>query len=154
MRGIIYNREKHLQDCLVTWKDAGWLEKGREEAASEFFEAGDALVGEQDGKAVALALSCPGTMKHQLIRKELGFCTISGVTTAFQGRKSGFAAALTAELTARAAERGQAVAGLGMFEQGFYDRLGFGNMPYWNSISLSPSEIKLTGRLPVYSSQS
>lgn len=148
MRGIPYSKKKHFDECLVTWKDAGWHEKGREEAAAEFFEAGEALVGEQDGKAVALALSCPGTLHHQLFPEDLKFCIISGITTAFHGRKSGFAGTLTAELLGGAAERGVAVAGLGMFEQGFYDRLGFGNMPYWNSMHLRPSEINLTGDFP------
>ncbi|PIE52107.1 hypothetical protein CSA37_08310 [Candidatus Fermentibacteria bacterium] len=147
MRGIPFEREKHFKDCLLTWKDAWWHREGHEEAEAEFMEAGDALVGEQDGKAVALALSCGGSFHHRDHKEELEICIISGITTAFHGRKSGFAGTLTAELLARSAEQGSALAGLSMFEQGFYNRLGFGNMPDRNETMLRPSDILTAGKI-------
>lgn len=146
MTGVRYDPDKHFEDCLLTWKDAGWFEKGQEKAAGEFIDSGSALVGIHQGRAVALATSGRGTFKHFLFNDELQFCSINSVNVAFHGRKKGFAALLTAELLAQAAENGVACAGLGMFEQGFYDRLGFANMPYWKSVYLRPSEISLQGR--------
>ncbi len=140
-----YDASLHLNDCLITWRDAGWLEKGSEKAAEEFIGSGSAMVGLENGRAVALATSGKGSMHHCLHSSDLPFCSINSVNVSFHGRKLGYAAALTTSLLAEAAERGDACAGLGMFEQGFYDRLGFSNMPYWNSVSLVPSEIALEG---------
>ena len=145
MEKACYDASLHLNDCLVTWRDAGWLEKGNEKAAEEFIGSGSALVGLENGRAVALATSGKGSLYHCLHSSELPFCSINSVNVSFHGRKLGYAAALTSALLAEAAERGDACAGLGMFEQGFYDRLGFSNMPYWKSVSLVPSDIDLKG---------
>lgn len=143
----VYDPSLHLEDCLLTWKDAGWLAKGLEKAAEEFIGAGSALVGLENGKAVALATSGKGSFHHCLHGGELPFCAVKSVNVAFHGRKLGYAARLTSALLAEAGERGDACAGLGMFEQGFYDRLGFANMPYWNSLQLRPSDIAIQGEM-------
>ena len=151
MRGIPYSKEEHFDNCITIWKDAGWLEKGQEKLAENWFNSADALVGENNGEAVALALSHIGTFNHISHLNELPFCAVTGITVAFHGRKLGFAGTLTAELLARAAGRGEVVAGLGMFEQGFYDKVGFGNYPYMKVVYFRPSELLITGspqRLP------
>lgn len=145
MRGILYNKEMHFENCITIWKDAGWLEKGQEKLADRWFNSADALVGENNGEAVALALSYSGTFNHISHSNELPFCAVTGITVAFHGRKMGFAGTLTAELLARAAERGEIVAGLGMFEQGFYDKAGFGNYPYMRVVYFRPSELLVSG---------
>ncbi len=147
MRGIPYDPEKHLEGSLTTWKDAGWLEKGKEDTAAEIFKASTGLVGTVDDSVLALVLSNTGDLHHVLHEATLPFCSVSGVTVAFQGRKEGFGAALTAELLAIAAGKGAVCAGLGMFEQGYYDRVGFSNMPYWRNFYLRPSEIDLDGSM-------
>ncbi|MCK5785590.1 MAG: GNAT family N-acetyltransferase [Candidatus Sabulitectum sp.] len=145
MRGIPYNKEKHLAKCLSIWTDVGWLEKGEEKLVERLFDSSDALVGEHDGEAVALSFAHSGTLRHASHHQDLPFCAISAVTVAYHVRKLGFAGTLTAELLARGAERGEAFAGLGMFEQGFYDRLGFANFPYTRISEFRPSDLKLSG---------
>lgn len=146
MRGILYDKEKHLEKCISIWMDVGWLDKGQKSLAEYFFNSADALVGEHNSDPVALAISHTGTMVHNSKSKELPFCAITGVTVAFHGRKLGFAGTLTAELLARGAERGEVFAGLGMFEQGFYDKVGFGNFPYMKVVYFRPSEIAVSGK--------
>lgn len=145
MRGILYNKEKHLEKCISIWMDVGWLMQGQEELANLWFDSADALVGEHDNEAVALGLAHSGTFCHTAHSQDLSFCAISAVTVAFHGRKLGFAGTLTAELLAWGAERGEVFAGLGMFEQGFYDRLGFANFPYTRIAEFRPSELILSG---------
>ncbi len=145
MRGILYNKELHFENCVTIWKDAGWLEKGQEKVVEHLFNSGDALVGENNGEAVALAVSHTGTFNHISHSEKLPFCAVTAITVAFHGRKKGFAGTLTAELLARGADRGEVVAGLGMFEQGFYDKVGFGNYPYMRVVYFRPSEILISG---------
>ncbi len=102
-------------------------------------------MGEHFNDVVALGLAHSGTFRHAAHSQDIPFCAISAVTVALHGRKLGFAGTLTAELLARGAERGEAFAGLGMFEQGFYDRLGFANYPYTRIAEFRPSELMLSG---------
>ena len=148
METVRYDASLHLNGCLLTWRDAGWLEKGTEKAVEDFIGSGSAVVGIEKGEVLALATSGSGSIRHCLHPSELPFCSINSVNVSFHGRKLGFAGSMTACLLAEAAERGDVCAGLGMFEQGFYDRLGFSNMPYWNSVSLNPSDIALEGNFP------
>jgi len=145
MRGILYDKEKHLEKCISIWMDVGWLMNGQEKLANLWFDSADALVGEHFNDVVALGLAHSGTFRHAAHSQDIPFCAISAVTVALHGRKLGFAGTLTAELLARGAERGEAFAGLGMFEQGFYDRLGFANYPYTRIAEFRPSELMLSG---------
>ena len=63
------------------------------------------------------------------------------MTTSRVARKQGFASRMTAELIAADAAAGALVSALGMFEQGFYDQLGFGTGPYEHWISFDPAQL-------------
>ena len=80
----------------------------------------------------------------------LPFSCITGVTTSRVARKLGLAGKLTAVAVAHEAADGAAVVGLGMFEQGFYNRLGFGN---GKAKTLSLGWLQHQGRAPVCSGQ-
>jgi len=69
-------------------------------------------------------ISLPGSLRY--LEQDLPFCAVCGVTTGYAGQKQGLAGKLTAELIALDVAEGALVAGLCMFEQGYYDRLGFG----------------------------
>jgi predicted acetyltransferase len=66
------------------------------------------------------------------------------VTTSRIARKTGFAKRLTAASLANAAESGAAVSALGMFEQGFYDKLGFGTGGYEQIAVFDPASLTVT----------
>jgi hypothetical protein len=51
----------------------------------------------------------------------------------------------TAEAIADAAEEGFQIAGLGIFEQGFYERLGFGAGPYEHWFDFDPASLDVDG---------
>ena len=77
----------------------------------------------------------------RLDQVDLPLCVIAAVTTSRIGRGLGFAQNLTAWQLARAAQKGAAVAALGMFDQGFYNKVGFGTGGYINEFAIDPGSI-------------
>jgi len=73
----------------------------------------------------------------------LPLCAITAVTTSLVGRKHGFASNMTARALGQGADAGCAVAALGMFEQGFYDRFGFGTGAYEHVFTFDPATLKV-----------
>jgi len=76
-------------------------------------------------------------------RTSLPLCAITAVTTSHVGRRQRFASTMTARALRQGAESGAAVAALGMFEQGFYDRLGFGTGSYTNRFRFDPATLQV-----------
>ena len=83
----------------------------------------------------------PGLIRYQ--DSDLPLSVVAAVTTSLIGRKKGFASRLTAQLLADAAGDGAAVSVLGMFEQGFYDLLGFGSGSYEHHLTFDPSSLQI-----------
>lgn len=98
-----------------------------------------ALVAELNGEAEALAMSVPGRFRYA--DADLRLSAVTGVTTSRVARKQGFAGRLTAELIAADAADGAEISVLTMFEQGFYDRLGFGSGGYEHIIRFDPADL-------------
>jgi len=123
------------------WMETGWLQKGKEEAMDIYVGSGRAMVAEVNGEAECLVLSALGTIRH--LEDELPFTAVTGVNTSRVARKQGFASRLTARVVAADAADGALVAGLGMFEQGFYNRLGFGTGSYELWVGFDPAQLQI-----------
>jgi hypothetical protein len=82
-----------------------------------------------------------GTVRH--LDTDLSMSCVTGVTTSRVARKQGYAARLTAKAIAADAEDGALVSALGMFEQGFYNRLGFGTGGYEHLVSFAPAALRV-----------
>lgn len=136
-----YRPEAHLEGCRRIWKEVGWLPgTPRGTACMErFFLDNPCLVAELDGQAEAQAVSVTGTVRH--LESKLPFLVVASVIVGRPGRKRGLGTAVTAEATARGADEGYAVAALGFFEQGYYNRLGYGNGPYNRIVTFRPSDL-------------
>lgn len=143
-----YNPQKDKQAALRIFREVAWLEKGKnklkEEIFNSFIKAGRSLVAEVRETPECLALTMPGTIRY--IKEDLPLCAVTGVLTSRIARKMGLASQLTAQIIADEAEEGALVAGLGMFEQGFYNKLGFGTGPYEHWISFDPAILKLESK--------
>ncbi len=126
------------------WRETGWLEAGKEESMDLLVGAGRALVAEVAGEAECLALTCPGSIRY--LEEELPFACVTGVTTSRVARKQGLAKRLTAAAVARDAADGALVEGLGMFEQGYYDRLGFGAGSSEHWLAFDPAQLNVVVR--------
>lgn len=127
------------------WKEVGWLKD--EEQDGIYLDgllsgADDVLVATIDGEPECVAIGVSGDMRY--LDQHLPLGAIAGVTTSRISRKSGFAADLTAHLLSRQAAAGRIVSALGMFEQGFYDKLGFGTGAYEQLIRFDPASLTVT----------
>lgn len=141
-----YDNSLDLEPCRRIWREAGWLPDCPQglQAMEDYFIGNQCTVAELEGQAEALAVAVPGTLRH--LRERLPFLAVTSVVVGHAARKRGLGAAVTAQATARGAEDGCAVAALGIFEQGYYNRLGYGNGPCTRIVTFRPSD--LPGKLP------
>jgi len=143
-----YDAERDKQAARRIWREVGWIEEGQEEALDILVRAGRSMVAEIGGEAECLVLSSPGEIRY--LEETLPFRGVTGVTTSRVARKQGLASRLTARVLAADAADGALVAGLGMFEQGFYNQLGFGTGSYEHWVSFDPAclRIETEARVP------
>ena len=128
------------------WREVGWVDAQTEAALDDFFAVGDALLAIIDGSAECSVHVTPGHIRLQ--STDLPLCAVTAVTTSRVARGYGFAKRLTALQLRKGFESGAAMAALGMFDQGFYDQLGFGNGAYDHEFSFDPAELSVSHRVP------
>ena len=137
MRFRDYISTKDIAAIYRIWREIGWLREGAEEALAIALDASRVRVAEIHGEAESVALSMPGTVCY--LGEELPFCAITSVATSRIARRRGAARRLTAQsVAAGVVNDGALVAGLGMFEQGFYNQLGFGTGGYEHLVTFDP----------------
>ncbi len=122
----------------VDWVDGDDADEDRHQIG-RFMGACDVEVGLLDGAAECSVARAPGSIRYQ--HTPLPMAAIAAVTTSHVARKQGLATALTARAVRAGAEAGAAVAALGMFDQGFYDRLGFAPMGYDHEVTVDPTTL-------------
>jgi hypothetical protein len=83
----------------------------------------------------------PGVLRVQ--SNELPMIIIAGVYASVVCRQGGVASSMTASQVAAGVADGACVATLGIFDQGFYDRLGFGCGPYVRRMTIEPMSLKV-----------
>jgi hypothetical protein len=144
-----YDPNKDREAVHRIWREVGWLEKDEkmERAADVIIECSRALVAEINGEAECLVLTTPSTMRY--LDRDLAFSAITSVTTSRVARKQGLASRLTALAVAADSSDGALVAGLGIFEQGYYNQLGFGSGGYEHWISFDPARLKVSAKARV-----
>ncbi len=138
-----YDSEKDREAAQRIWLEVGWMQNSdrHKQALDIFLGGGRALVAEANGSAESLAHAMPGTLRY--LDESLVFSAVTAVVTSRVARKRGFAKRLTARLVAEEAAGGAQVSGLGIFEQGFYNRLGYGCGPYEYWIGFDPAQLKV-----------
>lgn len=138
-----YKKETDRKDIQRLWMECGWIEDEdkEKEALDIFMSTSRCKVVEHKKSAECLVITSPGKMNYG--GTNLSISAVSSVTVGRLLRKQGAAPKLLASMLADEIEKGTAVAGLGMFEQGFYNRLGFATMGYEHWFSFDPSKLKI-----------
>lgn len=135
-----FDSDRDRESVLRAWVEAGWLDQSNEvqlAGANAVIDAGRAWVSHIDGDAECMVLCCDGHIRY--LDEDVPFSGVTGVITSRVARKQGLAGRLTAHAVAQEAKAGALVSGLGMFEQGFYNRIGFGSGQYEDHIGFDPT---------------
>ena len=132
-----------LDSVVRIWREIGWIDDTdrQAEALGHFMEIGHSNVALIDGAAECMVHWTPGSIRYE--STDLPLCAVTAVTTSRVGRKLDLASRMTAMALAEGAAAGCAVAALGMFEQGFYDRVGFGSGSYEHVFTLDPNSLRV-----------
>ncbi len=134
-----FDYEKDKEAAGRIWREVGWIEKDKDKSIEYALSACDGMVAEIAGQAECIVVTLPGTVRY--IEQDLRFCCLTGVTTSRIARKQGLAGKLAARAVANGAAAGALVSGLGMFEQGFYNQLGFGTGGYEIWVTFDPAQL-------------
>ena len=137
-----YDPAKDVKTVQRIWKEVGWIDDDKDEsdALEDLLKTGNTEVATINGEAECLVHWTPGTVQYQEETLQLG--AVAAVTTSHISRKLGFAKDLTARSLAHQFESGIEVSALGIFDQGFYNNLGYGTGPYENLVQFDPARIQ------------
>ena len=146
---MIIRRYDHQRDraaMMRVHREVGWLgkEEEKEQQFDTFVQASRGFVAELAGAAECGVMMNRGSLRYQT--RELPFAGVAAVTTSRVARRQGLAGRTTAVALADSALRGAAVAGLSMFDQGFYNLLGFGTMGYEQAVTFDPATLRVPVR--------
>ena len=123
------------------WHEVGWIEPEKFDILQNWINNSRGLVAELNNRPECYVSSIHGNLKYQ--NTLLPFSCISGVTTSLIARKQNLAGKTTAQKIAEDVQSGATICGLGMFEQGYYNQLGFGTGTYEYFIHFSPSTLNI-----------
>jgi len=134
---------KDQEHCIRILREVGWMEG--KDTDKEVFEGyisdTKSLVTELNGEVEVLVLTRPGQVLYQ--KEDLPMSAVTGVLTSRVARMKGHALSTTALAIADSAKEGAVVSFLGIFDQGYYDKLGFGTLGYFRISSVDPAKLKV-----------
>ena len=144
-----YNIEKDFEKVYQIWQEVGWIkdDEKQKKALKHFTKGGKGTVALLNNNVEGYVNSTPG--KYQYLDQELSLQAVTSVTISRVARKQRLATKTTAEVIAKAASKGVHVSALGMFEQGFYNKLGYGTGSYENLISFDPDHLNIETRTKI-----
>ena len=140
-----YDSERDSKALTRILRDIHWASSETKAKDVDFwYRAGRTLAADLDGVLSCLSASVPGSIRHQ--ESVLPLSAVTAVVTSPTARRQGLALELTARLLAEDVADGAQVAMLGVFEQGFYDRLGFGSGPGEVQVSCDLADLRVPAR--------
>ncbi len=139
----MFDHKRDIKSIQRIWIECGWIddEEDEKEIVSDFFRHGETEIATIDDEAECSVHWTEGHIRYQEETLDLG--AVTAVTTSHVARKLGYAKVLTARSLARQYEAGKVVSALGMFDQGFYDKVGYGTGPYENLVQFDPASLKV-----------
>lgn len=141
--------DNDFEKVFKIWQEVGWLsdDKRNKKALKHFVKGGKSKVALLNNEVEGYINSTPGL--YQYLDKEFNLQAITAVTISRIARRQNIATKATAETIAEAAQKGVHISALSMFEQGFYNKLGYGTGGYENLVSFDPDHLDIKGKAPV-----
>ncbi len=135
--------DNDLDQCLRIFHEVGWMEG--EDTDKEAFEAytsdSKLNVVELDGEVEVLVLTRTGSMRY--LGNDIPVSGVTGVVASRVARTRGWSLKTTAHAIAETVEAGAQLSVLGIFDQGYYDKIGFGILPYHRVSTFDPAMLKV-----------
>lgn len=142
MEILDYDHSRDFEAVKRILYEVGWLEDEDDASAFEAeARASRGFVYPIEGQAESAVFTVPGSLRHG--DADLEMTAFTGVVTSRVARKLGAATRLTARALAVGVEVGSEVAALTTFDQGYYERLGFGTGAYENRIRFDPATLRV-----------
>ncbi len=141
-----FELDRDLSAVKRIWREVGWVDKDNEKELDGFFGCGNTLLATLSGEAECSVHVSEGQIRMGSL--ELPLCAVTAVTTSRIARGHAFAQRLTARQLAWGFEQGAKVSALGMFDQGFYDKLGFGTGAYDHEVTFDPATLLVEHSVP------
>lgn len=141
-----FDKQRDLPAVKRIWNEVGWIGPDDETHLEDFIDESDCVVFRVEGEAECAVLCADGDLRFAQsldTHQDLSMCAVTGVTTSRVARKLGAAKRLTARSLAKHGEAGMDVSVLGMFDQGFYDKVGFGTGSYQHQFEFDPSKLRI-----------
>ncbi len=141
-------KDQDQEHAARIWHEIGWLDRTNGQALrgmEAYTTSGRGYVSTVHSNPACFVFEASGTFRY--LDDDLSFSGITGVATDRSGRKQGLALQLTARALMESAESGAAIAGLSTFEQGFYDRLGFGTGAYEHLWRFDPARLTVSDKV-------
>ncbi|MDP8231350.1 MAG: hypothetical protein P9L91_01640 [Candidatus Zophobacter franzmannii] len=142
-----YDHEKDKDSLFRICNEIGWAKKPETFWLTEYIPKTRTLVSDLNGQAECFANSVLGN--YYYLGQKLTLSAINGIGTSLVARKQRLASKLTVAKIVEDVMDGADIAGLGFFEQGYYDQFGFGNNGYEHIVRFTPSSLKLKRDIPV-----
>lgn len=140
-----YNPDKDAKAVARIWREIGWIEdKEDEKSMAISLKGGRTVIAEVNSEPEVMVNTTPGTVRY--LDEDLSASFVAGVMTSRIARKRGWAGRLTAHTLAQEAAAGVNLAMLGIFDQGYYNQLGFGNGSYEHWCVFDPADLNIDVR--------
>ena len=118
---------KDKNQCVRIFREVGWMEG--KDSDNAVFEASiseaNALVAELNGEVEVFVVTRTGSCRYQ--EADIPLSAVTGVVTSRIARQQGIASSVTAHAIAESAMNGASISMLGMFDQGYYEKFGYGS---------------------------
>lgn len=139
-----FDLKDDFKEVVNLWHEIGWL-KSNDPADNPglkyLLDSSDVWVYEENNKIEASSLGVPGEINY--LKDKLPFHGLSGVVVSPVVRKKGLASRLVSKSLIEGYNKGYAVSGLLMFEQGYYNHLGYGTGSYDHQFTFDPSHLNV-----------
>ena len=144
-----YQKERDLKQTARIWRESGWLENTEKDSLTKlgiFLDGCDVSVIRVYDEVQAAATTMRGSFRY--LDRDLSLCAVTTINAGLAVRRRGISSRLTAHAIAQSAAAGAQIAALSFFDQGYYDRLGFGNGSPIRTISFDPAQLIVSERPP------
>jgi predicted acetyltransferase len=133
---------KDLKQSLRIFHEIGWME-GKDtdkDIFNAYIDGGASFVAELSGEVEVFVVTRTGACRY--LNSDIPFSAVTGVATSRVARQQGLAGKVAVHAIAESANNGAAMSMLGIFDQGYYDKFGFGNTVNHRIATFDPAYLK------------